>query len=118
MTIQARSTHMKALLELLDQLLYLLEYHDAPDSLPLGQQRELKHLLESLVREALNLARTLRQDLVVPEEAVVDAFRPTPHLSSIAATATKATTPTPTPPPATAPLAAIPLARQGWRRRR
>ena len=66
---------MKALLELVDQLLYLMEEHDLPDAMETAQQTELKGVLEGMAREAVTLAGAIRQDLSAREADAKEAQR-------------------------------------------
>ena len=66
---------MKALLELVDQLLYLMEEHDLPDAMETAQQVELKGVLEGMAREAVSLAGAIRQDLTAREADAKEAQR-------------------------------------------
>ena len=51
---------MKALLELLDQLLYVLEEHGEPGELEGASSAEARRVLEGLAREALAMAQALK----------------------------------------------------------
>lgn len=66
---------MKALLELVDQLLYMIEEHDAPEQMITGKKIELRGVLEGMAREAVHMAQSIRQDLDARAGDVHDAAR-------------------------------------------
>lgn len=66
---------MKALLELVDKLLYLIDAHEELREVSTIPSRELCSLLEALAREAVSMATTLRQDLDARDADTTFAIR-------------------------------------------
>lgn len=66
---------MKALLELLDQLLYLLEESDTPEGFSHALEPEARAVLEAMAREALAMAQSIREDLSARQANTSEAAR-------------------------------------------
>ena len=66
---------MKAFLEILDQLLYLIEQHQDAQEVLAQQPHELTPLLERLAREAMTMAQAMRQELDRQSTSVEEAQR-------------------------------------------
>lgn len=67
---------MKALLELLDQLLYLIEESDTVEgAIAPAHQPEARAVLEGMAREALGLAQAIREELDAREVDAAEAAR-------------------------------------------
>ncbi len=66
---------MKALLELVDKLLYLIDAHEELKEVSTVPSRELSSLLETLAREAVVMASSIREDLHAREADATLAAR-------------------------------------------
>ena len=66
---------MKALLELVDKLLYLIDAHEELRDVSTIPARELSSLLETLAREAVVMASSIREDLDAREADITLAAR-------------------------------------------